>query len=225
MTVTRRTPEEMAQNVRILLNRPDDDDLFQWPEEFLEAFNKAHRRIYRKVAQANPAVLVTETTKTTSDSGLTYDLEDHHFGQLEVWAPPGPPTGMMIPPALPNSSYFGYWVDGTDIRFTRQTVYSPLYIRWVPVTVAVVPPGGDHALPAYCEDMLEYDAAYIMAGKEGFAGNPMKYRELSNREWKGSDDDVSDMGILGILKRSGAAQGFEAAIGVEIQPWYKGIGT
>jgi hypothetical protein len=223
MAVTRKQSEELVHNVRQLLNRPEEDDFFQFPDEYFEYLSKAHRRIYRKVARANPMVLFTETTVTTSDSGLTYDLGDFHLGQIEVYAPPGPPRGERIPPAYPDSPYFGFWVDGTNLRFTYQQEYSPLYIRWVPETVADLDADGTHSLPAFCEDMLEYETAFLMAQKQGFAGDPGKFQILANREWLGDPNDPSDDGILAILKKQPANAGFENAAGMHSRPWWRGI--
>jgi hypothetical protein len=225
MAVTRKSVEELALNVRDMhLNRPEEDDLIQYPDEYYRAMSKAHRRIYRKIAKANPKVLVTETTFTSSDSGLTYELGDFHFGEMEVYAPPGPPVGERIYPANPDSNYFGWWIDGTTLRFTIQQLYSPLYVRWAPETVDDVDPGTAHLLPAFCEDMLEYETAKILADKPGIAINPAKFEGLANAEWKGRPSDESDTGILGILKRQAASQGIETAAGLGYQPWWRGIG-
>ena len=71
MAVTRKTVEELAQNVRDLhLNRPTEDDLFVWPEEYFAQLSKAHRKIYRQIAKVNPFILITNTTKTSSDTDL-----------------------------------------------------------------------------------------------------------------------------------------------------------
>ena len=224
MSVTRRTSEEILHNVRAALNRPEEDDFFQWPEEYYEALNKAHRHCYRMLAQAAPNVLITETTKTTADSGLTYDLGDFHFGDIEVYEPPGPPTGSRIFPANPSSGYFGFWIDGTDLRFTTQTVYSPLYIRWTPETVTKIVPKATHVLPAYCEDWLEYETTGRMASKTGFAGNPDRFHALATAEWSGDPRSPGDMGILGTVKRLAANEGIQFASGVGSRPWYRGIG-
>jgi hypothetical protein len=223
MAVTRKPIEEIAQNVRLMLNRPEEDDLYAWPEEYYQALSKANRKIYKKIAQHNPKLVMTETTKTSADAGLTYDLGDFHLGLMEVWSPPGPPTGERLPPANPDSGYFGWWIDGTDLRFTRQQLYSPIYIRWVPETIADLTAGDDHALPAYCEDMLEYEAEFLMANKQGFPGDPRKFSQLADWEWRGRDTDPSDMGILGTIKKLALSQGFESAAGATGQPWYRGI--
>lgn len=223
MAVTRKQAEEIIQDVRNLLNRPEEDDFFQYPEEYLVALNKAHKRIYRKIAQTWPEILMQSTTKTSADSGLTYDLGDFHLGQMEVWAPPGPPTGERIPPALPDSAFFGFWVDGTTLKFTVQQDYNPLYIRWVPETVTDIESGATHVLPSFCEDMLEYETAGLLSQKQGFPGSAMKFTALAAREWRGDPIDPSDMGILGTLKRQAASQGYETAAGPTAQPWWRGI--
>lgn len=222
MAVTRKSVEELAANVRDMhLNRPEEDDLIQWPDEYYRAMSKAHRRIYGMIAKVNPKILVTETTFTSSDEGLTYDLGDFHFGEMEVYEPPGPPTGARILPANPDSRYFGWWMDGTELRFTTQKLYSPLYVRWVPETVADITSEGAHLLPAFCEDMLEYETARLLASKPGVALDPRKFEAWANEEWKGRPSDESDTGILGILKRQGASQGIETAARLSGQPWWR----
>jgi len=224
MSVTRRKAEEIIQNVRMALNRPEEDDFFQWPEEYYEALDKAHRHWYRQIAQHAPNILLTNGTATTSDSGVSYDLGDFHFGNMEVYEPPGPPTGVTIPPANPSSPYFGFWVDGITLKLTTPTIYSPLYLRWTPETVAKIAPKGTHALPAYCEDMLEYETTGRMASKSGFAGDPDRFFVMANMEWSGDPRSPSDMGILGTIKRLSANEGFQYATGAADRPWYKGIG-
>jgi hypothetical protein len=224
MAVTRKSVEELAQNVRDMhLNRPNEDDLILWPEEYFKAMSKAHRRIYQQIAKVNPKILVTSATFTSADSGATYELANHHFGEMEVYAPPGPPTGARIYPALPDSNYFGWWVDGTTLKFTQSQNYSPLYVRWTPDSVEDLNADSEHLLPAFCEDMLEYETAKLLADKPGIAINPQKYEVKANEEWLGRQSDPSDTGILGIIKRVGASQGIETAAGVGEQPWWRGI--
>ncbi len=223
MAVTRKTVEELAQNVRDMhLNRPEDDDLIVWPEEYFRAMSKAHRRIYQQIAKINPKFLVTSATFTSSDAGLTYDLGDFHFGEMEVYEPPGPPTGARIYPANPDSGYFGWWVDGTTLKFTWQRDVT-LYVRWTPDSVADLNADSAHLLPAFCEDMLEYETAKLLAEKPGIAVNPQLFEVKANEEWKGRRSDESDTGILGIIKRVGASQGIEGADGTGYQPWWRGI--
>lgn len=223
MPPTRKTAERLALGVKTLLNRPDEDDLFEWPDEYLDAVNRAHRRIYNKIAQHAPGLIRTSSTITSSDGGASYDLGDFHLGQLEVYIPPGPPQGARILPADPDSSYFGFWVDGTKLRLTYSKYYDYLSVLWSPETVAEMAPDDEHVLPAFCESMLQYEAAFLLGNKPGFAGNPGNYAALSAREWRGDPTDPSDMGILGTIKRLAVSQGFETAIGLEGQPWWRNI--
>lgn len=224
MAVTRKTVEELAQNVRDMhLNRPTEDDLLVWPEEYFKAMSKAHRRIYQQIAKVNPKMLVTSTTFTSTDSGATYELGNNHYGEMEIYEPPGPPTGARIYPCNPDSNYFGWWVDGTTLKFTWQRDIT-LYVRWTPDTVADLNADSTHLLPAFCEDMLEYETAKLLAEKPGIAMNPGKFEKMSNEEWLGRQSDPSDTGILGIIKRVGASQGIETGAGVGEQPWWRGIG-
>ena len=51
--------------------------------------------------------------------------------------------------------------------------YSPgIYIRWAPDTPTNVDAETQHVLPGYCEDMMEFESAFILGSKTGFAGNP-----------------------------------------------------
>jgi len=210
MAVTRNNTEQIAQLMKQGLNRPDEDDFFIFPEEYYSALTKAHKKIHQKISQHAPGILLEETSVVSLDAGLTYDLGDHHKGQLEVYAPPGPPLGERIPPANPDSAHFGFFVDGTTLRFTIQKMFNPLYIRWSPETLDALSQKQDHTLPAYCEDMLEYLACFVMANKTGFAGDPRKFKQLANMEWVGDPEEPSDMGILGTIKRLAANQGFES---------------
>lgn len=224
MAVTRRGTEELAAELQALLNRPDQDTLISFPDDYYWALSKAHRWLRRKVAQHAPYILAEQTTVASTDGGSSYDLGDHHHGELEVWAPPGPPNGERIPPALPESPYFGFYQRGTVIYLTSDKDYSPgLYIVWTPETVADLDEGQDHSLPAYCEDCLIYRAAFMLASRPGFMGNPSMYMSLARDEWAGSPNDPSDMGIIGTLKNRDAGGGVESAIPMAGLPWYKRI--
>ncbi len=224
MSVTRKQTEELAQIIaKDELNRPDDDSFFQYPEAYYRALSTAHKWLRDKIAEFAPELVVTETSKTSADSGLTYELDDFHMGQLEVWAPPGPPRGTTIPPALPESPYFGFFVDGTTLRFTSQKLYSPLYIRWIPETLPAMTAEVEHTLPAFCEPCLIKRASYIMAGKSGFLGDPMKYKREADYLWSGDPEEPSDSGILGKIQKASAYEGLEASVSHEEQPWWRGL--
>lgn len=225
MAVSRRQTETLAHEVRNLLNRPEEDDLIVFPERYYEALSKAHRHYHRQVAQHAPQLLSVVEVKTSSDGGETYDLEDHHFGELELWEPPGPPNGLRIYPALPESSRIGFYVQGTSLVLTRVKDYSPgLYVRWTPATVADIDAGTQHLLPAYCEDAMIARAAMEIAETPGVLADSSVFREKARREWRGDEDDPSDMGVLGILKRLAANEGIVTAAGLPGKPWYRGIG-
>jgi len=222
MAASRKEPERLVQEVQQLLNRPDEDDLFVFPEEYFEKMSVAHRRIRGKITEHAPGLLVTTDTFTSTDGGETYELGDYHFGNLEVYAEPGPPNGERIPPASPDSAYFGFWIDGTTLHLTLARDYT-LYVRWVPETISDLDAENDHTLPRFCEQMLVYETAYLLAQKRGFAGDPNEYRALSNKEWHGDPTDPSDVGILGRIKKNAAGRGYETHAGVMGAPWWKRI--
>lgn len=224
MTVTRTESETLAHRIRTsILNRPAEDDMFSFPEEFYEAMSRAHDRIRRKVADHAPDLLTQGDTITTSDGGESYDLTDFPLGGLLVYEPPGPPSGLRLYPALPESNYFGFWVEGSTLYLTLAHEYDPLYITWMPETADPISAETNHTLPRYCEDLLAYTAAGILAEKEGFAGNPEKFHALATKEWSGDRRDPSDTGILSRLKRSSMNAGFETHAGQSPAPWWKNI--
>lgn len=206
------------------LNRPSDDDLFTDPDDYHGALTKAQRYFYRRTASHYPGVLVTEKGPISSDDdGRTYDLGDDHYSEMEVWTPPGPPTGTIIPPAVPESGDFGYYTEGQLLKLTRKKDYSPgIYIRWVPATVPPVDNNNDPTLPNYFEDALVFRAAYHLAKKPGYLGDPDSFKDDAREEWAGDPEDPSDAGLLGTLSRQSAHRGREGR-GSPL-PWYKRIG-
>lgn len=227
MAVTRKKAIELAQEVRLELNRPTEDDLLGFPDAYFRALGKAHRYIRRKVAEHEPQVLMPDspTLVTSSDNGETFDLGDFYIGSVGVWEPPGPPDGLPILPALPEQSRHGYWIDGTVLHLTRAKDYSPgLYITGITVTSDFPSDEADeHDLPPYCEDALVLRAAYELATTPGMAVDAMSYKRRFENEWKGDRDDPSDMGILGLLKRRSNFGGVETAVDEFDRPWWRNL--
>jgi hypothetical protein len=210
-----------------ILNRPTDDDLFADPGDFEVALTRAEAFWYRQVATHFPELLkVTSSAIASSDGGTTYLLTDDHYGDLEVYTPPGPSSGELIVKALPESQIFGFYVEGRNLKLTYVKNYTPgIYVRWVPATLTALASGVTNpALPAYFEDAYLYRAAYYLAQKPGFIGDPEFFRMQARAQWDGEQDSMSDSGLLGTLSKQYASQGFESIGGASV-PWYKNIST
>ena len=219
------TTELIASLKGPILNRPTDDDLFTSPGDFEEALTRAEAYWYRQVATHYPDLLkVVSSAISSSDGGVTYALGDDHYGELEVWTPPGPPTGQPIVQTLPESTVFGFYIQGQNLKMTFAMDYSPgIYLSWVPATlVALTDASVDPHLPAYFEDAYLYRAAYYLAQKPGFIGDPGYFKSLATQEWDGDSDSMSDAGILGTLSRQYAAGGYQSIV-TGVTPWYKNI--
>lgn len=224
MAPVRRSTDALAIELRELLNRPDDDDFFPWPQRYYEALSRAHRRVYGKIGQHAPDLISSQKLVTTSDDGQTYDLGDHQYGDLLIWEPPGPSGGRRLYPALPESPYVGFYRQDTTIVLTQARVYTPgLYAVSAWATLSDLDKDQDHVLPSYCEDMILFEAAAYLAETPGFLGSPETYRNRAIWEWKGNPQDESDMGILGTIKRLSANEGLE---GGEFSDgaWWRRIG-
>jgi hypothetical protein len=207
-----------------ILNRPTDDDLFALGD-FEKALTRAEAYWYRQVATHFPDLLkVVSSAIVSADGGETYLLTDDHYGELEVYTPPGPPTGQTIVQTLPESSVFGFYVEGKKLKLTYAKNYSPgLYVRWVPATlVALTDASVDGHLPSYFWDAYLYRAAYYLSQKPGFIGDPSYFKALAAQEWDGDQDSISDAGLLGTLSRQYAAGGFQSIV-TGGTPWYKNI--
>lgn len=223
MAPTRRSTENLAAEVKFLLNRPDVDDLLDFPDAYYRALSKAHRHCRGLVIRHAPGLMVVETTVTSSDGGESYDLGDHwHF--LELWAPPGPPRGEPIPPILPETPGFGWYQQGTEAHFTMARDYSPLYVRWIPVTVPDMDEATGHTLPAYCEDWLCLRAAYELASVPGVGADANEFRVRANMEFHGDRQNPGDAGVLSHLVAADEWSGHRTTAFVGDKPWYKGIG-
>jgi hypothetical protein len=219
------TTVEMAEYVRDeLLNRMSEDDLFAYPDDYHAALTRAAKFYRDRIASHYPELLY-ETDPVSGDSaGEVYAMDDDHMGELEVWTPPGPPSGYLLSNVLPDSGVFGYYVEGRNIILTSPRVYTPgLYVRRVPATFTDLDGTNNSPLPSYCDEVICQRAAYLMAKKPGFLGNPRLYEEEAIKLWSGDRSDPSDMGVLGIISRQNATQGHQTAADLGSMPWYKRI--
>lgn len=224
MAVSRRSTEDLAAEVRALLNRPETDFLLAFPDDYYRALSRAQRHCRRELMQHAPDLLLVTTTVTSADGGSSYDL-GNHWHYLEVYAPPGPPRGEPLLPAIPEGGQPGYYVEGTVLKLTYARDYTPgLYIRWLPVTSPQVDESTDHVLPAYCEDWLCLRACYELASIPGVMADPMAFKTRARNEFYGDPEDPADGGLITTLKRRSAWGGAESAAGGQFVPWYKGIG-
>jgi hypothetical protein len=213
--------EQMVLEMVRRLNRPDDDDLFEFAREYQQALSQAHRYFYRLFASHRPQLIYTAATKTSSDSGATFDLGDDHYGEMELYRSPGPPNGRMLIPSTPEGSGH-YWQEGQTIRMLND-YNDTLYIRWCPATITDLDNDNDSVLPAYCDDAIIEWACYLLAMKPGFLGNPEVFKANALREWAGDNDNPADMGVLGVISRQSAHQAWEGS-GEADMPWWRGIG-
>ncbi len=221
------TTELIADLKGPILNRPTDDDLFTSPTDYEGALTRAEAYWYRQVATHFPDLLkIVSSAIASSDGGETYLLTDDHYGELEVYSPPGPPTGQTIIQALPESSVFGFYVQGRNLKLTYAKDYTPgIYVRWVPVTLAALTDASeDPHLPDYFKDAYLYRAAYYLSQKPGFIGDPGYFKALATQEWDGDQDSMSDAGLLGTLSRQYAAGGYQSIV-TGVTPWYKNISS
>jgi hypothetical protein len=210
--------EQMAWEMAQTLNRPDEDDLFAYPDEYFRALSKSHRYFRRLFAAHRPQLIYSNTTLTSSDGGNTFTLPDDHYGEMLLFGSPGPPQGRVFVPSDPESNGH-YWQEGREIRML--TPYpDTLYVRWVPATVADISNDEDSTLPSYCDDAIIQRACYYLAQKPGFLGNPEVYKANSEEEWGGDPNNPADMGVLGIISRQSAHQAWEGSGDTE-SPWWR----
>lgn len=220
---------EAVDRLKGILNRPEDDDLFSDPNDYYEALERAQQFYRRQIVSHYPGLLVeTSSAISSDDGGESYDLPDQHLGEMEVWTPPGPPNGNVIPPVVPEAHAFGYYVEdtgetGPTLYLTHERSYDPgIYLRWIPASAPTVDADTDPVLPAYMDDMLVFRAAYEMASRPGFLGDPNYYKTRAAHEWGGDPEVPSDAGVLGTLSRQSAHHGLETH-GDAGRPWYKRI--
>jgi hypothetical protein len=224
-----KTLDLIAELVGPILNRPTDDDLFTDPTDYEAALTRAEAYWYRMVATHYPDLLKVESSVITSaDGGETYLMTDDHYGELEVYTPPGPPDGQIIVKTLPESQSFGFYVEGKKLKLTYKKDYNPgIYLRWVPATLTALKSTTtevDPSLPAYFHDAYLFQAAYYLAQKPGFIGDAEFFAQKAIAEWDGNPNSISDAGLLGTLSRQYAAGGYEST-SIGPAPWYKGISS
>lgn len=217
--------DEMVTRVKDeLLNRPDEDDLFLFPDDYYSALTRSARYYYKQVAGHYTDLLYVTQVVTSSDGGESYDLPDDHFGEMEIWLPPGPPRGAMLVNVLPDAGRLGFYTEGRKIRLTVARLYTPgLYVRWVPATVATLNDSRNSPLPSYCDEAVCLRAAYEMAKRPGCLADADDFARRARTEWSGDPDDRSDMGVLGIISRQAATQGEQTAAGSGSDAWWRGI--
>lgn len=222
------TTSDAIDRLKEELNRPSDDDLFDDPGDYHTALTRSQAYWYRQVSSHYPSLLLqnhTDNPISSNDGGRTYPLGGDHLGQLDVWTPPGPPQGRVLLPAVPEATRQGFYVEGTDLKLTFERDYDPgIYVRWIPADPPDIDGSNDPALPTYFDDALIYRAAFYMASKPGFLGDPNYYKEQANNEWDGDPDVISDAGILGTLSKQHAHHG-HVTRGDFGAPWYRNIST
>jgi len=214
--------EQMAQEMRRRLNRPDEDDLFEFPLSYHGFLSQAHRHFYKLTAQHSPGFLYATDTLTSSDGGATFTLTDDHFGELLLYRSPGPPRGQPLVPAIPEGAGH-YWQEGRTLNFIA-AYPDTLYIRWIPATITALDQDNDSVLPSYYDDAIIEWACFLAGQTPGFLGNPDVFKQNALREWRGEQDNPGDMGILGIISRQSAYQAWEGQTDVS-QAWWRGLGN
>lgn len=215
------TTEQMVEQMVRRLNRPADDDLFEYPLEYYSALSEAHRYYYRLFAAHRADLIYQTTTLTSSDGGQTFTLADDHYGEMLLFRTPGPPNGRPFVPSNPEGAGH-YWQEGRTLHFL--TSYdNTLHVRWVPAAVPDLDGDSDSLLPAYCDDAIIQWACFVLAQKPGFLGNPQVFQANSIREWSGDQNNPADMGVLGIISRQSAHQAWEGSSDYD-SPWWRGIG-
>lgn len=220
------TAEDAVKDVRRrLLNRPTDDDLHQYPDDYYHALTLAVAWMRRKIAGHAPGLLYeTHGPIASLDGGVTYVLPSDHLGEIEIWTPPGPPRGRLLHSSNPEDLVDeGAYIQGRTITMLRTTNYSPgVYVRWIPATRAIKDREEETDIPEYTDEAVKQYAAYLMASKPGSLLEAQTFLTQANREFDGDPDSVSDDGILGRLKRSQAGQAASTAGGAG-RPWYRFI--
>jgi hypothetical protein len=222
--------EDAAKDIRRrILNRPNDDDLFDYPSDYFHALTVAVAWMKRKIAAQYPAMLYETFGVIAPDEGSARDpqvftLPDDHLGEIEVWTPPGPPRGRLVYSTLPEEqAHEGAYMQGRQIIFPRKRFHPGIYVRWIPATHEIKERETDTNLPAYTDEAVKQYAAYIMARKPGSLLQAESYLAAANAEFDGDRNSISDEGILGRISRQVANQAMATAAYVPIRPWYRGI--
>lgn len=218
------TTPEMTDRLVELLNRPVDDDFFDYPTEHYSALSEANRYYYRQAAIKRPDRFRTVGTIAPDDAtGETYSLTDDHFGKLRVFTPPGPRTGDELFPASMGVHREGYYTVGSKLYLTVPRVYDPgLYVVWVPSTVDDLSASSNSTLPAYMHECVVWRAAALLAQKPGSLMEPLAFQMKADEYWRGNERDPSDSGALGTLVHQDLHGGV-AALDTDDEAWWRGI--
>lgn len=200
---------EMLEVLQRKVNRPEQDDFFDYPDEFYAALTEAADSLRRRAVHQAEDLFREEyaTPLTAQDStGETYLLPDDHFGEIMLFTPPGPRRGELLPPVNHYPvNRVGYFQNGRTIKLTRPKVYSPgLYLVWIPKNTDPIDQNNDSPLPSYFDYAIIYEAARILAEKPGSLINSAGFKARADAEWRGDPDRLDDTGILGILARQRA---------------------
>ncbi len=214
--LTKERRARLRDRIRRELNRPEEDDLFQWPEEYDGALERAIQHYRRLTAQHYPDVLYqVDIITPDEDDEYAFEPPGDHLGEMELWMPPGPPRGRRILPGTPLHYEMRFYVQGGKLRLTRKRKFTPgLYMRWVPTE----PDESTPPLPKYYDNAVVLKASELLASKPGFMGDPASYRHRSNMEWGGDPENPSDAGIIGTIERQSVDRGYENIGGDS--PWW-----
>ena len=221
----------MLERLTEILNRPADDDFYNYPDEHYSNLSEAHRHYVREVAKKRPEILYIESTLAAGDAtGEYYDLSDlagysgEHFGKMRVFTPPGPVRGREYVPAAPGTEREGFYRVGTRLYLTIARVHTPgLYILWVPVELAAdLNEETDPILPSYCHEAIVWRAAGLMARKPGSLQNPQMFFDQAMSYWSGDPRDPSDNGALGTISHQSEHEGL-VALDSTHEAWWRGI--
>lgn len=205
------TSQALHNRVLKHLNRPVEDDFYTTAEVY-EALERAQGKYRDELAQIAPK-LTRETRTLPAEGGFTFTLPDDHLGKLEVWGPPGPPLGDMLRPVLPELGIPGFYIQEREIKFTYSVSYNALYIRWTPATDPVLNADTDPVLPRYCFEAITFFAAYLLALKAGYLGDPMMFRSAANMAWER---------VPPIVQSQAEYEGVESVEPYDA-PWYYGL--
>ena len=191
-----KTGTELSEDVRRLLNRPDDDDLLDPANDldtYLGELGRARDRARQKIVMHAPNLLYETVTVGASDAeGTYYTLSDDHLGELQVYAPPGARTGIRIYPGQPGMYDQRFWMEGRNMYLTQPRVYSPgLYVRWIPATADSVTKTSDSSLSSFMDWFLIYDAAAQLAKRPGIGVDFRVFDAMRDEEWVGRRGDPS----------------------------------
>lgn len=219
----------MLEELERKINRPEQDDFYDHPDELYAALTEAQSRFRRRAVGHAESMFreVYEEPLTAEDStGETYTLPDDHFGEVRLFTPPGPRHGRQIPPVEMGGYYSGragFYQNGLEITLTKPKVYDPgLYLVWVPKTTSDLDANTQPVLPSYFDWAVIYEAAAILVQKPGSMIDPAHFRRQSHNEWRGHPDVLDDMGILGILTQQRDLDG-QSHLRTQHQPWWHRI--